>query len=369
MRVGFDARLAHWPGIGRYILSVARLLACRTDMELVLYCNPEQIPLFAGLNARVQPMKAKPFSIQEQLEWAVRIPHDGLDLLHVPAYNVPVVSHCTLICTLHDMLYKRYPDHIGPVARMYYNLMHWVAVRRADRIVTVSQFSARELEEIYGIDSRKVTVVKNGVETGMDRTPAAGEAVVLRERYGMPDRYFLYVGTCKAHKNLSLTLKALRLCAEKGQPVPPLVLVGRTDQHARKVLALAGELGIADQVVHVGFVDELHLPAVYRGATAFVFPSLYEGFGLPIVEAMALGTPVITSGRGACAEVAGDAAVLVDPFDAEALAGRLVALSTEIQLREALIESGLRRAAEFTWDRAVAQLADMYGQTVKERRK
>ncbi|WP_019587347.1 glycosyltransferase family 4 protein [Deinococcus apachensis] len=258
-----------------------------------------------------------------------------------PGFNPPLASPVPLVFTVHDLIHLDVPEEAGWTRRLYYDRVVRPALHHAARVLTVSEASRQRLLEWGGVPETQVVVVGNGV--GPNFTPD-GDV----HQPGYP--YLLYVGNRKPHKNVPRLLRAF---AALGLPELRLVLSGPPDAETAH---LALSLGVYDRVVFSGLIPEEELPAYYRGASALAFPSLYEGFGLPAAEAMACGVPVVTSTTTSLPEIVGDAAILVDPRDMDAIRDGLHRAVTDQSLRANLRSRSLRRAATFNWDRAAERV-------------
>jgi glycosyltransferase involved in cell wall biosynthesis len=261
-----------------------------------------------------------------------------------PGFNAPLRSPIPFSFTIHDLIHLRMPEESSPLRRLYYASVVRPAARRAARIFTVSEYSRQEIIEWAKVGEERVVVVGNGVAQAF--TPGAADAGSLPQR-----PYFLHVGRRASNKNIGGLLAAY--ASVRARVPVDLVFTGTADE---ATLALARRLGIASSALRFsGEVDDAGLANLYRGAVALVFPSLYEGFGIPIVEAMACGTPVITAAATATREVAGEGnAILVDPARDDELAAAMKQVVEDQELRASLIARGLARAGAFTWS-AVAQ--------------
>lgn len=254
-----------------------------------------------------------------------------------PGFNPPLWSPVPVVFTIHDLIHLRFPEETNALKRAYYRFVVRPAAVRAYRVLTVSEFSRREILEWARLPEEKVVVVGNGV--GPEFSPQG-----KRHEPGYP--YVFYVGNTKPHKNFHRLLEAFARSELLGEV--RLVCTGTPSQ---RVLGLIQELGLEQHVVFAGTIPDEELPAYYRGALALVFPSLYEGFGLPALEAMACGTPVVTSSVTSLPEVVGDAAVLVDPYDVESIAWGVRRVVEDSSLRKELRRKGLKRAKQFSWDK------------------
>lgn len=313
MTILFDARWIGRHGIGRF----ASELLARLEAERL-----EGLPLLHP----VEPLWLPSVLLRRRP-----------DLYFSPGYNAPRWSPVPFVFTIHDLIHVHFGEEAGAVKDVYYRFLVRPATRRAARVLTVSEFTKRELLEWAGIGEEDVVVVGNGVSAAF--TPNGDPSDP-----GYP--YVLYVGYRKPHKNVPRLLEAF---ARSGIPDEVrLMLSGPPDE---ATTALAGRLAIGERVVFAGPIPEVDLPAYYRGALAVALPSLYEGFGLPAVEGMASGTPVLASRAGALPEVVGDAAILVDPYDVDSIAGGLREIVEDDEVRAELRRRGLERAQKFSWER------------------
>jgi glycosyltransferase involved in cell wall biosynthesis len=231
-------------------------------------------------------------------------------------------------------------------------------LRAAHKIIAISECTKQDAVRLYGIEETKITVIHGGVDSYF--SPASPEAAAaVRLRYNLPERYILYVGTIEPRKNLITLLEAYRALRNRETGVK-LVIVGKKGWRYENFFEKLEEIGLEDDVVFPGFVPDQDLPAVYTMADVFAFPSLYEGFGLPVLEAMACGTPVVCSNTSSLPEVAGKAAVLVSPQDVRGWREALDRILTSDELRADLRQHGLRQAAGFTWESAARKTCDAY---------
>jgi len=280
----------------------------------------------------------------------------GVDVLHALSYTAPFHAAMPVVVTVHDVSYARhpewYPHERDAIRRFYYRF----SAQRADAVITPSHFSASEIQAAYGIGADRVSVVPMAVEpTG----PEAGDAEAPLPD-GVLEPFALHVGDIHARRSPDVVLRALARVAERGGPALPLVLAG-VDRG--EVAALSSQA--PGRVVALGTVDEGVLATLYRSATLLVYPSRYEGFGFPLIEAMAAGLPVVASNAASLPEVAGDAALLVDPEDMDGWADAVTRLLHDAALRNDLIVRGRVRAAEFTWGRTARLTADVYRRLVR----
>jgi glycosyltransferase involved in cell wall biosynthesis len=357
-------------GLGRYAESLARALAAAHPERLGLFYNQEKgVEPLAGLAylpCRTIALGYKPWRM---LIWLGQLGRVGLDRLLANAELFHATEHLLLplrsipaVLTVHDLIFRHLPAHHKPLNRWYLNATMPLYCRRADHIIAVSENTRRDLVTAYGVPEEKVTVILEAADPRF--YPRSAEMVTAaRERYGLPPRYLLFVGTIEPRKNLSRLLAAFET-VHADRLTDGLVIVGRPGWLYDSFFAALEASPVRDAVVLPGYVVDEDLPAVYAGAQALVFPSLYEGFGLPVLEAMACGTPVVTSRASSIPEVGGDAALYFDPASVGEMAETIRAMLCDPTTGEEKREQGLTRAAQFSWQRVAAETWDVYGAVV-----
>lgn len=366
MHIGIDAsRIASAgrTGTERYSVEVIGALA-RLDRRnhYTLYCNglPQTLPLL-GSNMRLRSL---PFPrLWTHLRLSLEMQQQPPEVLFVPSHVVPLRHPPRSVVTLHDLGYLAFPQAHTLARRLDLHLTTLWSARAAQRIIAISHATRHDLVTRYAINPQRIHVVHHGVAPHFQPVRNAARIAAARERYGLDTEgsYMLYVGTVQPRKNLARLLDAFAQAASGTTDTPPLphnlhlVIAGKRGWLTTAIEQRAAQAGIAGRVRFTGYVDDADLPALLSGALAFVFPSLYEGFGMPVLEAMACGTPVLTSITSALPEVAGDAALLVAPHDTHALADALARLAHDAPLRERLHADGRARAATFTWERCAAE--------------
>jgi glycosyltransferase involved in cell wall biosynthesis len=361
LRVVVDARLVSHQraGIGHYLLSLLASLRELLGREQLLVLtsrkDPEVVRRLPDLPTRA--LWTPPHHRLEQLALPLELATIRGDVYHAPDFIPPFVRRVPAVVTIHDLAFLKWPELLTAQSRRYYGQVAR-AVRSADRVIAVSARTRDDLIELVDAPAHRIDVVYEAADARF--RPAGAEAVAaVRARLALPERYFLFVGTREPRKNLRRLLDAYAILADKADS-PDLVIVGRTGWLNEDLEGQAGQLGIARRVRFTGGVADDELPALYSGATAFVLPSIYEGFGLPTLEAMACQTPVIASTGGSLPEVVGDAALLVDPFDVAGLAGAMQRIWREPSLRQEMVERGCARARQFSWRRAAEETLDVY---------
>jgi len=284
-----------------------------------------------------------------------------VDVFHSPDFLLPPLRHGRAILTVHDLSFRRLPECADAALAAYLNRAVPHSIQRADLVLADSLSTKADLMELLGVPAAKIEVLYPGV--GDTYQPIRDEATLtaIRQKYGLPHDFVLFVGTIEPRKNLVTLLKAWsQICNLQSAICNKLVVAGSRGWLYEETFATVERLGLSSDVVFLGYVPEADLPALYSLARLFVFPSLYEGFGLPPLEAMACGTPVVCANTSSLPEVAGNAALLVDPLDADGLATTMQQALGDEGLRARLVERGLRQAARFTWRAAAQQLLAIY---------
>lgn len=341
------ALLSHLPGAG---------------CEVVPYSYPA-LRKRAGAPTVGQPMP-RSFEAQSLLDLATprsRRQHMPVDVFHVTDYRV-VRMDCPVVATLHDALPVKHPEWCSPRMRGLKNWLQSKAARKADRIIAPSHFAIPELVECFGVDEKRITVVPQGVDEEWLQPPGAHQVAVTLRLHGLEPGYFLFVGTLQPRKNVERVLDAWLALPKAVRRERQLVLVGSAGWRCE---ALVARIAAArDKRERVVWLDRLtrpeHLRHVYAGAGAFVFPSLYEGFGIPVVEAFASGVPVVASTASSLPEVSQGAAVEVDPLSVADISSAMLALVQDDFLRRRCIDAGRARAAQLTWRNTAMRTAAVY---------
>jgi len=346
-RIGVDARLIRAYGIGSYVRGLLNALAALETGETYVAFVPSESRDLIPASFETVIADVPPFSIRELFLMRRLVARARLDLLHVPHFLLPAMTpwSCPVVCTLFDAIPFHYPL-ANPVATAYIAWMMQRAADRARRIITISHAARHDLIEALDCDPAKIEAIPIGVEEKFFREDVAA-------RGGSP--YFLYVGRRERHKNLEVLLEAFD-AVRRRDPALRLVLAGGRSERVS---------GRANVDVP-GFVADEELLSLYRGALAVVMPSFMEGFGLPPLEGMALGTPAITSTADALVEVTGDAALHVDPRSAKALADALLRVAHDPALRADLSARGRARARSFTWRRCAEQTRAVYREAMRQ---
>jgi len=361
MHVLIDARMVSSQnfGISRYVVNLVKNLAKidKDNKYTILVQNDFLAGSIKASNFECIYSQIKWLSVQEQLLLPFLVKKINPDIFHATSFVVPRIKVCKNIITIHDLIHMIFPDQYNLLHRLYYRFIVGPAVRAADQILTVSESSRKDIAKYFKVPLDKITATRLSAEENFK--PQSQEAIRgIRDQYRIGEREFiLYVGNRKPHKNLPTLISAFGLFKKKYKNEYFLALSGEPDEELSR---LSKDSGIEDQIIFLGKVKEDDLPAVYSTAEAFVCPSLYEGFGLPVLEAMACGAPVITSNISSLPEVIGDAGIMVDPYSAEDLAEKMREISVNTALAEEMREKGLQRAKLFTWEKCALQTLKVY---------
>lgn len=298
----------------------------------------------------------------EQAALPVYLRQQGAEVVHGLVNVLPLAAPCPGVVTVHDLSFVRTPEKLPPLKRAYHTALCRASVARAAQIIAVSHQTAADLERFWGVPAARIRVIHNGVAPRFKPQPPASSAA-WRRRNKLPARYLLYLGTLEPRKNLERLLRGYARWIEEDADAAAdvaLVLAGAKGWYYDEIYGTVAALGLAERVVFPGFVPAADLPAWYAGAAAFVYPSLFEGFGLPVLEAMACGVPVICSRVPSLLEVAGDAAVTVTPNDEAGFVDALRLVLGQPRLHAELSARGQAQAARFTWRRCAEQTVAVY---------
>lgn len=283
------------------------------------------------------------------------------DITHFFNFYIPFGVHGKKVVTIHDMAFKAYPETVYWKTKLMLNLSMRATIKRADHIVTVSEFSKKEIMKYYGLSEDKVSVVRNGVNLNRFHSNyTESEKIEIREKYALPKDYILYLGTLEPRKNIKNLLLAYRSVRKQDKTFPTLVIAGGKGWLYNEIFETIKVFDLEQSVLFTGYVDEADVAPLLCQAQIFCFPSLYEGFGMPVLEAMACGVPVLTSNNSSLDEIAKDAALKVNPEDTHDIAEGLFRLWKDKELCKQMVVYGKIRAHEYTWDKAATELNMVY---------
>ena len=370
MRIGFDGRYIqdHYHGIGRYAYELLRsLIELDQKHTYVVFWNPDLLnrrfdlqALFSHPRVESVPVRAPLFSPMEQALLPIHIWRQRIDLFHSPYVATPLLAPSPLLLTVHDLILEHYTSYLpGLWSRGYYHAVMRVSLRRAAHIMTVSEATCRDLIEYYHVSPPKVSVAPGAVDPQYKPATIMHIAAV-RQTYNLPEHFVLWVGARRPHKNVGAVVGALARIQDQ---IPhALVLVGAPDMRFRDDLpARIEHERLQERIITIDNVPEKDMPALYSAADVYLCPSLMEGFGLPVLEAMACGCPVVASDRSSLPEVAGDAALLINPSDERALAEAMLRVLTDACLGQSLRARGLSQATRFSWPLTAQRTLKVYG--------
>jgi glycosyltransferase involved in cell wall biosynthesis len=374
--IDYTAAVHQSAGIGRYTREMVKALA-ELDPEMlqsqyrlfVADASKNSVPALPGPNFTWHPSRLTERWLA-RLWYRLRLPlwveswTGPLDLFHEPDFVLPPSKPGTrTLITIHDLSFVRQPDSIMPGMEAHLN--KWVphSVRRADHVIAVSEATRQDLIELYQTPPEKITTLYHGVTTAFKPIKEPTKLAAVRQKYKLDDRPFiLSVSTIQARKNYKRLIQAFAQIDSSYS----LVIGGSKGWYYQDIFAEVVRLDLEKRVHFPGFVADADLPALYSAASLFVYPSLYEGFGLPVLEAMACGTPVVVSNQSSLPEVVGEAGLLVDPYDVEALTAAMSEVLAETEVRQQLSEAGQAQAKKFTWKKTATQLLKLYHTLIAE---
>ena len=363
MRIGIDAHMVGTRETGNetYCVGLVEGLTGLMDgNQYVIYTSSQGA--LAHLDG--QPSFERHVLARESSLWRLSVGFaqashtDRLDLLHI-TYNAPLMARCPLVVAVHDISYVHFPEFFSRRDLRLLNTLVPYSVRVARQVLTLSESAATDIATVYKVPREKITVVPLAARSLFRNIADPLRVKELRGQHGLDGPYILAVGNLQPRKNLTRLVEALARLPKSLRDLK-LVLVGKAQWQQSAIYERVRELGLEDRVVFTGYVPDEDLAVLYHGSVALVYPSLYEGFGLPILEAMACGTPVICSNTSSMPEVAGDAAIMMDPTDVGAMAEAITQVAGDPRLRAQLAARGLRRNAAFTWRETARQTMEAY---------
>jgi glycosyltransferase involved in cell wall biosynthesis len=371
VRIAIDARKLRDYGIGTYVRNLLRQLG-RQDQahEYIAFCRDQDCETIEECGPRFRPVveSAGAYSIAEQFALPLDLRREAVDLFHAPHYVLPPLTPCRSVVTIHDCIHLRFPQYLpSKVGYAYARAQMWMATHKAARVMTVSEASKRDILRYFRVPESRIDVIYNAIDERFWLEPDADEIARVRERYRLTGPFVLYAGNIKPHKNLERLIEAFTLMRQHspGLKDVQLLIIGDEISKYASLRRAVHRYKLHKHVRFFGFVSDQTLAALYRLADVFVFPSLYEGFGLPPLEAMASGTPVIASNVSSLPEVVGDAALMIDPYEPGAIADAMRQVLTDSALRADLRSRGLARAREFSWERSIKRVREIYEEVMQ----
>ncbi len=367
MRIGIDCRIfgTGFTGIGRYTYELVKHF---TDLNAKLECPHELVFFFnrkeynefeVGEHSKKVLVNAKHYSAAEQLKLPKQLRKEKCDVIHFPHFNVPLLYRKPFTVTIHDLTLSLFA---GRKMRKWhhklaYNLTIKSATKRAKKIVAVSEHTKKDIVKHLHIPKEKIQVVYNGVDPKFKLIRELEKLTPTLKKYKIEKPFLLYTGVWRSHKNLPRLIEAFNILRKEKRLDIQLVITGKPDPLHPEVKEAVKNLQLEEDVIFTGIVSEEELIHLYNAASIFVFPSLYEGFGLPVLEAMSCGTPVAAANTSSIPEVCGkDNAVLFNPKNSQEIAESITMLYKNVEMQVALIERGIRRSSEFSWRKAAEEM-------------
>jgi glycosyltransferase involved in cell wall biosynthesis len=368
MKIGVEGRTLQGNryGVARYLVNLlGNLIQIDHDNRYLLYLSDEIEPLgFEAPNLDFKVVRMQPGILWRHLRLPMKMRADGIDLHFSPAYMLPLVKVCPSIVVVHDIAFKVHPEWFSADRRFLFDGIFWREVKRADRIVTVSEHSKKDIVECLAVDPGRVVVIQEAADEAFRPVDDERKLSSIRERFGLTERFIFTVGSIHTRRNLTRLIEA---CARAGRDfgIDPMLLIVGTPAPFSPPVDIGGtaeRCGIRKEVINVPYVSEEELLLLYNACGLFAYPSLYEGFGLPVIEAMACGTPVACSNTTSIPEVAGQVAIYFDPESVEEMADAIGRGLTDETLRKELARKGRERASIFSWRRAAEETLAVFNQ-------
>lgn len=379
MRIGIDARFyggEQSKGLGRYTQKLVEYLAILDKQnEYCVFLQEEEFRNWQIKNKNFQPIEApyRWYSLAEQILMPIKIRQAKVDFMHFPHFNVPLLYRGPFIVTIHDLIISRFPTErattLGPwlykIKQLAYHRVIRHAALRATNIITVSKYSKKDIMDYFALPEEKIAMTYEGTDFNPPMNLKEEEQKKALAKYGIHKPFLLYVGNAYPHKNLETLLQVVKTLKKKGRLPWKLVLVGKKDYFYKRLEQQAWTMDIDQEVIFPGFVADKDLPYFYAKAIAYVFPSRYEGFGLPPLEAMAYGTPVIASYSACLPEILGEAALYFDYEDIYGIIRQIEKVISNAVVRKTLITTGLKQIKKYSWEKTARQTLQIYEQTAK----
>jgi glycosyltransferase involved in cell wall biosynthesis len=365
-------------GVGWYIYEVVKhlpkgkILITGTIFNFLKRRDDREV--IKELNINISTFYLLPYRVYFFLMKKMHVPYNYFfrpkaDLYHFMSYVVPYNVKGKVILTVYDLVVELFPETMEEKNREFLQKEMHRSIKRADHIITISDSVKSELINILNIDAKKIDVVSPGVDYKIFNEKVTDrQKAKIMQKYNLPEGYILYLGTLEPRKNIYSLLKAFINLKKEKKISEKLVIVGKKGWNYENIYKIIYENNIENEVVFTGYVDENEKPAIYQMAKLFVFPSIYEGFGIPVLEAMASGIPVIVSNTSSLPEVVGDAGILIDSQKTEDIEMSIYRILTDKKLSTELIEKGLRQSKKFTWENSANKLYDIYDKVGKGER-
>lgn len=368
MRIGIDARMVYYTeaGIGQYIRRLVQGLSRFDSPEkFVLFQSRKDAAVMANTNRfRRQNLWTPSHHRVEQWVLPIEFAFTNVELLHSPDFIPPFWRNMRSVITVHDLHFLRYPHFLTEDAARYYGQID-EAVRRTDHIIAVSESTRDDIINLLGVSADRITVIYEAADPSFQPIDDPQRLAQVRKKYDLPEQFVFFVSTVEPRKNIPTLLQAQRLLLDRHGPLAPLVIAGKRGWLFEEVFALVEELDLGRDVRFLGRVPQDDLILLYNAATVHVHPAFYEGFGLPPLEAMTVGTPTVVSDVSSLPEVVGDAGWLVEPEDVEGWTATIGRLLSDEDLRADFRRRGFKQAAKFSLERMAEETLTVYRQVIQ----
>ena len=366
MKIGIDARMysSSFTGIGRYTHELIKhLVRIDKDNTYVIFLNEKEFEHFSIEAANITKVQvdAPHYSVKEQTVFLKEILKHKIDLMHFTHFNAPLLYNKPFVVTIHDLTPSFYKGkkRVNPLERMGYNIVVKNSIKKSKHIIAVSENTKKDIQKLFQIPAEKISVIYEAVGEEFKQVQDQESLKQTKQKYSLSRPFLLYTGVWRDHKNVTGLIKAFGELRKQDQDID-LVITGKEDPYYPEVKELPKQLGVEKFVRLVGFVSEQELIDLYNLATLFVFPSLYEGFGLPVLESMACGTPVVASNVSSIPEVCGEACMLFNPEDTNDMANKIQQVLQDKELQEKMIEQGFTNLKKFSWGKMVQETLQVY---------
>lgn len=377
MRIGIDARFyggEQSKGLGRYTQKLIEYLAkIDTTNEYVVFLQTEEYRKWPIKNKNFFPLRApyRWYSLSEQILMPIKIKQANVDFIHFPHFNVPLFYRGPFIVTIHDLILSRYPTErattLGPwlykIKQLAYHQVIKHAALNSLNIITVSKYSKKDIVDYFKINGEKIFITYEGTDLIKKDILDEEQEKRIINKYGIHRPFILYVGNAYPHKNLETLLQVVKKLKKQNKLDWKLVLIGKKDYFYKRLEQQAWAMDIDKEVLFIGFVSDRELPFFYKKALAYIFPSRYEGFGLPPLEAMSYHTPVVSSNQACLPEILGDAALYFDYQDNYGIINQLEKVIKNPEIRDELIKKGAKQIKKYSWEKMAQQTFTIYEQT------
>ncbi len=351
-------------GIGKYVEQLIKNLALiDQENQYILYFNSPEFENFTppGPNFKKYLVNAPHYSLKEQTKFPLAIHQTNPDVVHFPHFNSPIGTFRKQVTTIHDLTLHFFPGrkYTKPHQRIAYKAALYSALRKSNKIITVSNNTEKDLHKLYPFTKKKTQTIYEGVDSLFVHTPD-----IPKLTFDLPKKYLLYTGNWRSHKNLTNLIIAFQILKDDYNYAGKLILTGTEDPIYPETRNKIREYDLENQIITPGLIPEDHLPYIYSKADCYVFPSLYEGFGLPVLEAFGSRTPVACSNTSCLPEIGGDAILTFNPLDPQEIALKVNEVLTKKGLRDDLIEKGLQRLNDFSFEKMARKTLTLYNSVV-----